>query len=460
MQRRLKLVLSLVGVIVAIPLPASAHGFGGRLDLPMPLGVFVVATALVLVATFVVVSLRWPTARMQEAPPEQDGRPLRGLWNGLGGLGGFLLALTVVAGIVGIDNSARNPAAVIVFVGFWLVIPFVAALVVDLYPAISPWRRLLHWLGLDSSERPEMLGRLGYWPATAVFLLFTWFELVAPDNGPRSIAIAAIVFTLYMLGMGMWLGPATATRTADGFAVYARFVGAMAPFTFHDGVWRRRGWMRGLATLPERTGMAAFVVAMIGTVAYDGAWSTVWWLTTIRDPLVSALQSWDLTLRSSDVVAGTLGWGAVTLAVGLTYYGASWVTARLGGSGDGARPVATRFAHTLIPIGFAYAFAHYFTLVIFEGQLFLSTFSDPFTLGWDLFGTADRRIDFSLLERSGEWVWYVQVAVIAAGHVGAVVLSHDRALVEFAHDRVVAARYAMLALIVLLSGLALVLTAA
>src|SRR5690606_14839038 len=140
-----------------------------------------------------------------------------------------------------------------------------AALVVDLHPAMSPWRRLPHWLGLNPEERPEMLERLGNWPATVIFLAFTWFELVAPDNGPRAIAIAALVFTVYMVAMSMWMGPTTATEGGDGFAVYARFLGAMAPFSLSDGVWRRRGWLRGLVALPERPGMAAFVVAMIGT---------------------------------------------------------------------------------------------------------------------------------------------------------------------------------------------------
>ena len=42
--------------------------------------------------------------------------------------------------------------------------------------------------------------------------------------------------------------------------------------------------------------------------------------------------------------------------------------------------MARSFTHTLVPIAFAYAFAHYFTLVIFEGQILFSTVSDPFGL--------------------------------------------------------------------------------
>ncbi len=438
--------------VVAVPLPAAAHGFGGRSDLPVPLGVFVVATALALVATFVALFLR---PQVAITPPAAAGRRLGGLWTALAILGALFLALTVVTGIAGVDNSSRNPAAVIVFIGFWLLIPFTAALVVNLYPALSPWRRLPEWLGLEAAERPDLLDRLGYWPATAVFLAFTWFELVAPNNGPRAIALAAVVFTLYMLGMSTWLGAATATDTADGFAVYSRFLGGMAPFAFEDGMWRRRPWMSGLASLPERTGMAAFVVAMIGTVTYDGGSSTTWWAEVVRDPLVSALTGWGLTVRGADLVAGTLGWmGAVTM-IGLLYLSASAAVSRL--TAEHPRRVARRFAHTLVPIGFAYAFAHYFTLVVFEGQLFLSTMADPLALGWDLFGTAGRRIDFTLIERP--WIWSVQLAVIVAGHVAAVVLCHRRVAVDVPRHRAIAASYPLLALIVGLSALALLLAA-
>ena len=463
MTRRRRLVAS-AGIVVAFTamgaLPAFAHGLGGRLDLPVPLTFFVAAAGVVLVLTFAGLAVLWPDPRLQESQPHPAGRRMPRLWSLLGGVGAFLLALTLVAGAIGIDNSTRNPAAVIVFVGFWLILPFTAALLVDLHPAMSPWRRLPHWLGIRPTERPEMLDRLGYWPATAIFLAFTWFELVAPDNGPRSIGIAALVFTVYMVAMSMWMGTDTATQTSDGFAVYARFLGGIAPFSFEEGVWRRRGWLRGLIDLPERTGMAAFVIAMIGTVTYDGGASTEWWQTWIRDPLVEMFEGWGLAFQSAEVLAGTVGWAGVTLLIGVTYYAASAIAARLGGVATGARHVARRFAHTLIPIGFAYAFAHYMTLIVFEGQLFISTFSDPFGLGWDLFGTAERRLDFTLIQESRAWVWYLQVGVIVLGHIGGVVLSHDRALVDFPRAKAVASQYAMLVLMVILTGLGLVILAA
>ena len=105
-----------------------------------------------------------------------------------------------------------------------------------------------------------------------------------------------------------------------------------------------------------------------------------------------------------------------------------------------------------MPIAFAYAFAHYFTLIIFEGQQLARMVSDPFGLGWDLFGTANWAIVFST---STTWVWYVQVVTIVSGHIGGVALAHDRALAEFGVKVAVRTQSAMLVLMVALTSFGL-----
>ena len=115
--------------------------------------------------------------------------------------------------------------------------------------------------------------------------------------------------------------------------------------------------------------------------------------------------------------------------------------------------MANSFAHTLVPIALAYAFAHYFTLVIFEGQLLFRAASDPFGLGWDLFGTAERAIDFTILPTA--LIWWIQLVTIVTGHIVGVVLAHDRALAEFPARTAVKTQWAMLVLMVALTGIGL-----
>lgn len=135
--------------------------------------------------------------------------------------------------------------------------------------------------------------------------------------------------------------------------------------------------------------------------------------------------------------------------IGACYWLASWAAARLApGESLTATAVARSFAHTLVPIAFAYAFAHYFTLVIFEGQILFSAISDPFGRGWNLFGTATWSVNFWLSPNS---IWYIQVVAIVGGHLAAVILAHDRSLAIFPREDAAKSQYAMLALMVALT---------
>lgn len=434
--------------------PAFAHGIGGRQDLPVPLQFFVFGAGLVLVLSFVALAVLWPTARFQGALAEEHvaapvWRIVRPVLGALGVLG---LLVVIVAGFIGPPSTSSNPGPVLVFVVFWLVVPFASVALGDIYPSVAPWRRIGDWIGFAAAKRETTLV-----PATVGFLAFTWFELISPYQEPVHVAVAAAAYTLLLLGvraMGL------SSRNVDAFAVYNRVLGGISSWARRDdGTVTRHGWLRALPHIPEDRGLVAFVVVMIGTVTYDGASATDWWSSAIELPLGRALFDLGFASTPATVTAATIAFLGVNLSIGAAYIGASTVAARLGGDGDG-RWVAARFAHTLVPIAFAYAFAHYFTLILFEGQLVLSTMSDPFARGWNLLGMADRPISYALIQGSAAWVWYVQVAVIVAGHVAGVVLAHDRALGDFQGIRAVRSQYAMLVLMVLLTGLGLVILAA
>jgi hypothetical protein len=99
------------------------------------------------------------------------------------------------------------------------------------------------------------------------------------------------------------------------------------------------------------------------------------------------------------------------------------------GEGHEASDLARRFAHTLIPIAFAYAFAHYFSLLVFQGQGAIHLISDPLGHGSDLFGTAKTGINYGVISSKG--VWYVQVGALVVGHISGLILAHDRAVAMY-----------------------------
>ena len=86
--------------------------------------------------------------------------------------------------------------------------------------------------------------------------------------------------------------------------------------------------------------------------------------------------------------------------------------------------LATRFAHTLIPIGLAYLIAHYFSYFFFgEQDQFSYLITNPL-------GTRSASQIF-LAPLSANLIWYVQVGTLVAGHVTGLVLGHDKALAVY-----------------------------
>ena len=450
MRRRLAVVaLGVACLAGAGALPAAAHGIGGRTDLPVPLTFFLTGGAVVLVLSFAALASLWPEPRLQEPP---DLRPLSvpgfGLVTGLLGVLGVLgLVIVIAAGIVGADNATTNPASVLVWVVFWLIVPFLSAVLGNLYRFVNPWRTVARWLRIGDVERADAVPGGGMWLAAGLFFAFTWFELVLPQSGePRTVAAGAIVYSVAVLFSIDRLGRATTSSTVDAFAVYNRLFAGMAPLTTTgDGRPAYRGWLRGLPQVEEIPGLGTFLVVMIGTVTFDGLSATPWYADTFG------------TFGQS-MIGGTIMMVLTVAVIGVGYAWASRAAANTAGGEWTTREVAQRFAHTLVPIAFAYAFAHYFTLVVFEGQLLISTLSDPLGTGLDLFGTAGRRIDYTLLSPTA--VWYVQLAAIVLGHIAAVVLAHDRALADFPKRVAVRTQYAMLVLMVVLTGIGLSILAA
>jgi hypothetical protein len=91
-----------------------------------------------------------------------------------------------------------------------------------------------------------------------------------------------------------------------------------------------------------------------------------------------------------------------------------------------ATELGRRFVHSLIPIALAYVVAHYCSLLLYQGQAIAYLVSDPLGHGSNIFGTANKTIDYGVITATG--VWYVQVVALVTGHAAGLALAHDRAL--------------------------------
>jgi hypothetical protein len=457
MVRRFAVVLVLAAsTVMGGAAPAFAHG-AGRADLPLPVSVFAAGASLVLVVAFAALSSRWTAPRLQQVVRGRSLESTRGvrvLLRSLRGIGLVAFGLVAAARLFDGSGGVHNVAPPLVWVLFWLGVPFASAVLGDVWRLASPFRTLARWANRHRPERPDLAARLGSWPATGMLLVFWWLALVYRDPAdPLVVAVAALAYVAWMLALTAWAGVETGHEIGGAFHHSNGLLARIAPIGYGrpEGVGTAtaaphtlvdlhyRGWLRTLPQAPIRRGLAAFVTTMIGTVAYDGLAATDWWGDVWRR---TARTEWFGTIALLGTVAFV--YGAFLLA--------AWAASRLVHSTLTPSEVAASFAHALVPMALAYLFAHYFTTVIFDGQLLVHAASDPFGYGWNLFGTADWRVVAWL---SPTVVWYVGLIAIVAGHVAAAVLVHDRALQVFGRRVAFRVQYGMLVLMVSSTSFAL-----
>jgi hypothetical protein len=164
---------------------------------------------------------------------------------------------------------------------------------------------------------------------------------------------------------------------------------------------------------PAAPGLTALVVVLLGSTGFDGLSRTVWWQTGPGS--------------ANDSFSGTVGLLACIALVGALYaLGTRW-SGRLAGQDPAVQP--GRYAATVIPIALGYTVAHYFSLLVLDGQNTWILISNPFgAVGVDLFGTYGNRVDLTAV--SSDVIALVQVGAIILGHVVGVTLAHERALLS------------------------------
>jgi hypothetical protein len=442
------------------PDPAAAHGLVGRADLPIPYWLFGWAAAVVLIVSFAGLATLWQTPKLE---PDDGFRPVpEGLSFAIvnpatevfaGLVGVALLGVTVWAGLAGVQAPQANFTPTFIYVIFWVGLVPLSILLGDVFRAFNPWRAIARAAGFVASRvsgpvptpfsYPEWLGR---WPAAAGLLAFAWMEL-AYRNGsdPSTLAIAALVYSAITLLAIACFGTETWISRGEAFSVYFNLFSRISPVVVREGRLGLRKPLSGVAQLVPQPGTFAVLAVMIGTVMFDGASEGQPWIDIAPDIQDFFIDTISLGPASSLESTFSIG---IVIALGIVF--GIYFTGIAGVRTIDDRPlmdIARTFAHTLVPIAAAYVLAHYFSLLAYNGQAIWYLASNPLGEDWDLFGTADKAIDYSVVSATA--VWYVQVGVLVTGHVCGLILAHDRALAIYQRARTATtSQYWMLAVMV------------
>ena len=497
--------------------PAHAHAFAQRYDLPIPLWLYLVGAGATVAVSFVIVGIFVRKDREEDGVPRLElldtsvGRVIahRYALTLLRVLSVAIFIVLILAGLFGVqDEPDKNILPTAVWVIWWVGLAFASAILGDLWSLLNPWRIVAECVASAVSrvkKKPaatkdrELPAHASAWPAVAVFVGFSWAELVWPERAiPSSLAVAVLLYSaatwagMYYSGIETWLRRGEAFSILYGlFARFARVelrvtnsahcgicgkdschrnktgscIDCAACFRRADPKDRRidlRPYGVGLLTnaVPSVSVMA-FVLLILATVSFDGfadtpAWQSIF-QAALAVPFIGGLPTALGLNNASGIIttAGIIFTPLIFFAVYLAFCAVIAALTRGAGSGElsGAPDqwstlgIARVFIFTLVPIAIAYHLAHFLSLFLIFGQQIIPLASDPFGYGWNIFGTADYQVDIAIV--GARFAWIAAVIAIVIGHVVAVYLAHVMALRAFGdHAAALRSQYPMLVLMV------------
>ena len=305
----------------------------------------------------------------------------------------------------------------------------------DVFRAFNPWRavgRSIAWVATQASRGPlpaplAYPERLGRWPAVVGIVAFGWLELVSANGDTaETVAIATLIYSaVTWVGMALYGVDALDDR-GEAFSVYFNLFSRMSVFERRDGeVGVCAGRSRVCRSWEPAPGSVAFVCALIGIVSFDG-FSGGPTLERLDRRACGGLRVGRLR-RGARARADLRSLGAGRDRPDRRLLPARRAGATRVGGGFTARELASQFAHSLAPIALVYAAAHYVSFLLFQGQDIIRLVSDPLGEGSDYLRhrrPRDRLHASSVRPPSGT----SRSPFVVAGHVGALILAHDRAI--------------------------------
>ncbi|RMF11291.1 MAG: hypothetical protein D6763_03485 [Alphaproteobacteria bacterium] len=401
----------------------------------------------------------------------------------------FLLVLS--AGIFG--NPKGNIAPVLTWTWWWVLLIFFVLGLGEAFCMVCPWEAmssLITSLSLKSRvkrlgfERPWPKWARNLYPAIALFILLTWFELGHDvTHSPQATALmglamvamavlAAIVFEkrsfcrysclvgritgLYALFSPVevrsisteaclkcatkdcYRGNDTSTGCPTGL-----FPGSFNENSYctmctecvracpHDNMAiNLRPFASDLLSKTRfRWDEAMLAIVLLALTSFHGLTMTPQWT------------QWNHRLRVETGFGPEAVFTALMIGMLVAPIGLFWLAARLarvltrGGDVPVAR-IFQAFAYALVPVALFYHLAHNCMHFFHESQNLLPLLSDPFGWGWNLFGTAGRTYRPWLTMNT---IWYLQIIAIVIGHVYGVLVA-DRVARRLFPDRRLAVR--------------------
>lgn len=383
------------------PPAAYAHAFGTLYTLPIPLWLYLYGAGAALIISFLAIGF-FAKKSTKFSFPKAKFQLTQWVIFFLKTLSIAVFALTILTGFFGsqspIDNFAVNFFWIIFLLGF----TYLSALMGNIWAVINPWKIMVEWFG-EIKPLFSYPKSLGYIPALLFYFLLIWLELLSGGLGvkPSSLARILLIYSSLTFFATILFGKEW-FEYGEFFSVFFKLIGRLSLFSKPGSL---------LEDKPNHPTLLLFILFMLSSTAFDGFRSTIVYFRyffSLNPPMLLLLSL--LFFLSLYIIA-------------------IFLMKVLSKTTTSIKDLSLQFTYSLIPIGLAYNVAHYYTLLLTQGQSIIPLLSDPFNQGWNLFGSTDYQTNVGLLGAS--FVWHSEIAVILIGHIVAVFLAHMMALKIF-----------------------------
>ena len=188
------------------------------------------------------------------------------------------------------------------------------------------------------------------------------------------LAALALAYAAVQLAAMALFGVETWSTRGDPFGVLFGLFGRLSPLAVRDRVLLLRRPLSGAASLDILPGTVALLCVTIGGTTFDGAINSAMWRDgggSLRDGFAGLGAGPSAAAQLAGTIGLMIAIGVVALLYGIGVAGMRHASPRDPGH------LGKRFAHILLPIAAAYALAHYFSLLVFQGQSLRGLASDP-----------------------------------------------------------------------------------
>ncbi len=367
-----------------------------------------------------------------------------------------LLLSLLVLGIVGSRDPLQNPLPLFIWTLWWVALVIAQGVIGDIWQWLNPWTGVYRLVrGTDpiliddlkqpsdtkfaarTSRRQVFPDWLGAWPGVVAFLLFVAFLLSdkAPDD-PARLAVVVSVYWLYTFAGMLLFGGECWLARCECFTMLLHRYAQLSPVSVVAGKWciGMPGWNVRTSNTNSFS-HTVFVLLLLGSGSFDGLNETFWWLGKIGiNPLA-------FPGRSAVVWQSTLGLLFANIALvavfALCVKCGTWLAQRYNYHTVSFHSAFTRLAMSILPIAFAYHFAHYLSVILVNGQYALAAASDPLNQGADLLGLGTFYVTtgFFNTHHTAKIIWMSQAVAVVIGHVISLVLAHAIAVDLFGKSK-------------------------